>query len=149
MLKSGVFVLVGLIHGFPIHKHLNLKLRAPKGKTVTLAAAMTFPEKTSILVSEWRPTLHISSLLPDTSSSSSPDSSVDVVSEGFSQKDEMQIVALFSLRFQFTYSSFVYRPMLINILLFPQENQDPSMSRTCLSLFPPLIFHKSLKALGE
>ncbi|WOG85912.1 hypothetical protein DCAR_0105105 [Daucus carota subsp. sativus] len=60
-------------------------LRAPKGKTVTLAAAMTLPEKTSILVSEWRPTLHISSQLPDTSSSSSPDSSVDVVSEGESR----------------------------------------------------------------
>lgn len=59
-------------------------LGAPKGKTVTLIAAQTFPEKTSILVSEWRPTPQPSSQLP-TSSSSSPDSSVEAVSEGESR----------------------------------------------------------------
>lgn len=74
-----VFLSLGL------YKHLNLKLRAPKGKTVTLVAAQTFHEKTSILVSEWRSTLQPSSQLPN-SSSSSPDSSVDAISEGISQK---------------------------------------------------------------
>lgn len=64
-----------------LYKHLTSKLGAPKGKTVTLIAAQTFPEKTSILVSEWRPTLQPSSQLP-TSSSSSPDSSAEAVSEG-------------------------------------------------------------------
>lgn len=59
-------------------------LGAPKGKTVTLIGAQTFPEKTSILVSEWRPTPQPSSQLP-TSSSSSPDSSVEAVSEGESR----------------------------------------------------------------
>ncbi|KAK1352975.1 Ras-GTPase-activating protein-binding protein [Heracleum sosnowskyi] len=59
-------------------------LRAPKGKTVTLVASETFPEKTSILVSEWRPTPQPSSQLSK-SSSSSPDSSVEAVSEGESR----------------------------------------------------------------
>lgn len=59
-------------------------LRAPKGKTVTLVAAQTFPEKTSILISAWRPALQPSSQLPN-SSSSSPDSSVEAVSEGESR----------------------------------------------------------------
>lgn len=82
------------------YKHLNLKLRAPKGKTVTLVAAQTFPEKTSILVSEWRPTPQPSSQLPN-SSSSSPDSSVEALSEGFPQKAEMLIVASLSFHFEF------------------------------------------------
>lgn len=90
-----VFLSLGLC------KHLNLKLQAPKGKTVTLVAAQTFPEKTSILVSEWRPTLQPSSQLPNSSSSSSPDSSVEAVSEGLSRKAEMLIVALLPFHFQF------------------------------------------------
>lgn len=93
MLKFGLFA---LIHGFPInwlYKHLNLKLRAPKGKTVTLVAAQSFPEKTSILVSEWHPTPQPSSQLPNPSSSL-PDYSAEAVSEGFSFHFQFPISAL-------------------------------------------------------
>lgn len=109
--KFDLHVLVGLIYDFPLllgHLNvINLKLRAPKGKTVPSVVAHPYPKTTSSPVSEWDSTPQPNSQPSNFVSSFVPESNLELVEEDFSQEGELLLPTLFC---------FSYILLLINLM---------------------------------
>lgn len=89
--------LVGHINDFLFLLGVNVKLRAPKGKTVPSVVAQPHPQTITSTESGWDWTPEPNTQPSNPVASFVPESNVEVAEEGLSQEGELLVPLLFAL----------------------------------------------------